>query len=96
VRVGKGGGFSDLELGLLAERGLIDGRTTIVTTVHPLQVLDEELPEADHDFRVDYVVTPDEVIRCPRAPRPRGILWDRLDPERREEIPALASRSGGR
>src|SRR4051794_15844523 len=59
VRVGKGGGYSDLELGLLVEAGLVDNATTIVTTVHPLQVLDEELPETAHDFRVDIVVTPD-------------------------------------
>jgi hypothetical protein len=31
-------------------------------TVHPLQVVDEPLPETIHDFRVDLVVTPDEVI----------------------------------
>src|SRR5918912_4303812 len=63
VRVGKGGGYSDLELGLLVEAGLVDDATTIVTTVHPLQVVDEELPETAHDFRVDLIVTPDEVIR---------------------------------
>src|SRR3712207_8895655 len=37
VRVGKGGGYSDLELGLLIEAGLVDDSTTIATTVHPLQ-----------------------------------------------------------
>src|SRR3712207_3064873 len=40
VRVGKGGGYSDLELALLIEAGLVDDATTIVTTVHPLQVVD--------------------------------------------------------
>jgi 5-formyltetrahydrofolate cyclo-ligase len=45
VRVGKGGGFSDLEFALLAERGLLGGETTIVTTVHDLQLVDEPLPE---------------------------------------------------
>ena len=34
VRLGKGGGFSDLELALLTEAGLVDDATTIVTTVH--------------------------------------------------------------
>jgi hypothetical protein len=76
---------------LLVEAGLVDDATSIVTTVHPLQLLDEELPETDHDFRVDLVVTPDEVIRCRRARRPPGILWDQLDPDRRREIPALAA-----
>ena len=50
----------------------------IATTVHPLQLLDEELPETAHDFRVDVIVTPDEVIRTRRARRPRGILWEHL------------------
>jgi 5-formyltetrahydrofolate cyclo-ligase len=66
VRVGKGGGYSDLELGLLVEAGLVDDRTVIATTIHPLQVLDEELPETEHDFRVDRIVTPNEVAHHQR------------------------------
>ena len=34
----------------------------IATTVHDLQVLDEDLPEQAHDFRVDLIVTPDRII----------------------------------
>jgi 5-formyltetrahydrofolate cyclo-ligase len=91
VRVGKGGGFSDLELGLLVERGLVGERTTIATTVHALQVLDDDLPETEHDFRVDVIVTPDEVIRVPKRRRKRspGILWDHLDEDKRAAIPVL-------
>jgi 5-formyltetrahydrofolate cyclo-ligase len=89
VRIGKGGGFSDLEFALLAERGLVGDRTTIVTTVHPLQLVDEPLPETEHDFRVDVIVTPDEVVRTPRRRRPPGILPDHLDEDRRAEIPVL-------
>src|SRR5256885_15844869 len=70
VRVGKGGGFSDLEFALGVEHGVIDDDTIVATTVHDIQVLDEDLPETDHDFRVDYVVTPDEIIECPRGRRP--------------------------
>lgn len=93
VRVGKGGGYSDLELGLLVEAGLVDERTVIATTVHPLQVLDEELPETEHDFRVDLVVTPGEVVLRPGKPhRPSGILWDHLDERRIDAIPVLAAR----
>lgn len=89
VRVGKGGGYSDLEFALLVEAGLITEKTTLVTTVHPLQVLDEELPETDHDFRVGRIVTPDEVISCQRARRPPGILWEHLDEEKIGAIPVL-------
>jgi 5-formyltetrahydrofolate cyclo-ligase len=92
VRVGKGGGFSDLEFALLVEGGLVGQETTIVTTVHDLQVLDEPLPETDHDFRVDVIVTPTEAIRTPNRSRPPGILWDHLDDEKRAAIPVLSGR----
>ena len=39
ARVGKGGGYSDLEYGILIDAGKIDGHTTVATTVHPTQVL---------------------------------------------------------
>jgi 5-formyltetrahydrofolate cyclo-ligase len=92
VRVGKGGGFSDLEFGLLVEAGLVDDRTIIATTVHSLQLLDEPLPETEHDFRVDVIVTPDEVVQVPDAKRGPGILWDHLTDEKIAQIPALAAR----
>jgi 5-formyltetrahydrofolate cyclo-ligase len=90
VRVGKGGGYSDLEFALLVESGLVGEHTTIATTIHPLQLLAEELPETEHDFRVDLIVTPDEVIRTPGGNRPPGILWPHLDEEKIAAIPVLA------
>lgn len=92
VRLGKGAGYSDIEVGLLIEAGLVTEKTTIVTTVHPLQVVDEPLPEAAHDFRVDYVITPDEVIHCPRVKRPDGLVWETLSQEKIEAIPVLKER----
>ena len=92
VRIGKGGGYSDLELGLLVEAGLVDDDTTIVTTVHPLQLVDQELPETEHDFRVDVIVTPDEVVRTGSRRRSPGIIWDHLDDETIDAIPVLAAR----
>jgi 5-formyltetrahydrofolate cyclo-ligase len=97
ARVGKGGGYSDLEFALLAEAGLVGGHTVVATTVHPFQVLDEDLPETDHDFRVDLVVTAEEVLR-PRSKgrRPSGILWDELETGMAEAIPALAAAAAKR
>lgn len=91
VRIGKGGGFSDLEFALARQAGLIGESTVVATTVHPIQVLDESLPETDHDFRVDLIVTPEGVHRVPRhARRPPGILWSHLDADKIAAIPVLA------
>jgi 5-formyltetrahydrofolate cyclo-ligase len=91
VRVGKGGGYSDLELALLVEADRVDEHTTIATTVHELQLLDEGLPETEHDFRVDLVVTPERVLRTGSRRRPPGILWDHLTAEKAASIPVLAT-----
>jgi 5-formyltetrahydrofolate cyclo-ligase len=92
VRIGKGGGFSDLEFALLVEAGLVDRRTILATTVHHLQLVSGDLPETAHDFRVDLIVTPDDVIRTKRRKRPRGIIWSDLDDAKIAEIPVLARR----
>lgn len=94
VRLGKSAGYSDIEVALLQEAGLIGPETVIVTTVHSLQVVDEPLPETEHDFSVDLIVTPDEVIPCGPARRPAGLIWEHLSPEKIAAIPVLAARAG--
>ena len=93
VRVGKGGGFADLEYGLAAAAGILTPATPVISTVHPMQVLDEDLPWTQHDVPLDIVVTADEVIRCNRAsgelPRPSGIYWEDLDERKIRSIPLL-------
>ncbi|MFI0449017.1 5-formyltetrahydrofolate cyclo-ligase [Actinomadura sp. 6N118] len=96
VRLGKGAGYSDIEVALLQEAGLISDGTTIVTTVHPLQVIDDDLPETEHDFRVDLIVTPDEVIPCGPPKRSQGLVWEHLTPEKIAAIPVLAARATSR
>jgi len=92
ARLGKGGGFSDLELALAAEAGLVDARTVVVTTVHERQVLASGVvPTTDHDIHVDMIVTPERVVRCPR---PRGwalprVRWSDLTDEKIAAIPLL-------
>ena len=93
ARLGKGGGFSDLELALAAEAGLVDARTVVVTTVHERQVLAARVvPTTGHDIHVDVIVTPDRVLRCRR---PRGwklpdVRWDELTDDKIAAIPLLA------
>jgi 5-formyltetrahydrofolate cyclo-ligase len=89
-RIGKGGGYSDLEYAIGREYGFVKEDVVIVTTIHPLQMVEEELPETDHDFRIDYIVTPSEVIATHRkGGRPRGIIRDHLTEEKISEVPIL-------
>lgn len=93
ARVGKGGGFSDLEFALLTENKKIGGKTPVVTSVHPLQMIDDEIPMADHDIPLSAIVTPDEVIDIKSPyPRPKGIYWNMLPQEKIAEIPVLKAK----
>lgn len=89
-RIGKGGGYSDLEYAIGREFGFVKEDVIILTTVHPLQVIDEDLPETDHDFRIDFIITPDEIISTHReGGRPPGIIKDHLTEQKISEIPIL-------
>jgi 5-formyltetrahydrofolate cyclo-ligase len=89
VRLGKGAGYTDIELGLLIDAARIDPGTPVATTVHDLQVVEEALPQSRFDFEVSLIVTPTVVLRVV-DPRPSpGIVWSDLDPSRIADIPAL-------
>jgi 5-formyltetrahydrofolate cyclo-ligase len=93
ARLGKGGGFSDLEFAVASEAGLIGPHTVVVTTVHEVQVVPAGvIPTTDHDVPLDLIVTPDRVIEVPRRKRrpPAGIRWDELTEEKIASIPLLA------
>jgi 5-formyltetrahydrofolate cyclo-ligase len=99
ARLGKGGGFADLEFALATAAGLIGPETLVVTTVHELQVRPAgEIPTAPHDAPVDLVITPDRVLDCRsrRGPRPTdGIRWAELTPDKIAAIPLLRALSPG-
>lgn len=93
ARVGKGGGYSDLEFALLTEEKKIGKITPIVTSVHPLQIMDEKIPMTKHDIPLSTIVTPSEIIEIQSTlPRPKGIYWDMLPPEKIAAIPVLQNR----
>ncbi len=58
-RLGKGHGYSDLEIQMLKR---MFGKVLVVTTVHDVQVV-KEVPFEKKDEKVSIVVTPTQVIR---------------------------------
>ena len=94
ARLGKGGGFSDLELAVACLAGLVGRSTRVVTTVHELQVRPAGVvPVAAHDIRVDLIATPERLIEVPRQTRSRGpaavLDWSLLTEEKIAAIPLL-------
>jgi len=90
ARLGKGGGYSDLEFALARQTGLIGETIPVVTTVHALQVIKGPIPMTRHDVALDYIATPQEVIATgQRYGQPAGIYWDELPPEKLAVIPVL-------
>lgn len=85
-RLGKGGGYCELEYAILREIGVVDEETPIVTTVHDLQVV-EQVPLEPHDLTVDYIFTPTRGIEVkPRGFKPKGIIWDILGEKRELKV----------
>lgn len=90
ARIGKGGGYSDLEYAISIELGIITPATPVITTVHPLQIVTGRIALQPHDIPVDFIVTPEKSIATgTRLSRPQGIYWDYLDEEKSGAIPLL-------
>jgi 5-formyltetrahydrofolate cyclo-ligase len=96
ARLGKGGGFADLEFALASDAGLIGPDTLVVTTVHELQVRPPgTIPTTDHDVPLDLIITPERIIDChtsqaPHHPRPPATIhWTELTEEKIAAIPLL-------
>jgi len=89
ARLGKGGGYSDLEYAILRELGLVNENTPVVTTVHDVQIV-EYIPVTRHDVPVDYIFTPTKQIKTlGKYPKPEGIYWDEVKAEQIKNIPIL-------
>ena len=61
-RLGKGGGYGDVEIEHLKKIHAINSKTLIVSTVHKIQIVDN-VPLQSHDQKINMVVTPEEVMR---------------------------------
>ncbi|KAA0000910.1 MAG: 5-formyltetrahydrofolate cyclo-ligase [Thermoplasmata archaeon] len=86
ARVGKGGGYSDIEYAIAREVGIVDETTPVITTVHDIQIINDEIPMKEHDVPVDYIITPTKIIETEKIyEKPKGIIWDILD----KELPIL-------
>ncbi len=98
ARLGKGGGFADLEYALATAAGLIGPHTVSVTTVHELQVRPAKtIPLTGHDVPVDFIITPERVIACRGGSRPvPGICWEDLTEEKIAAIPLLSAQRAAR
>uniref|UniRef100_A0A0D6R126 5-formyltetrahydrofolate cyclo-ligase n=1 Tax=Araucaria cunninghamii TaxID=56994 RepID=A0A0D6R126_ARACU len=92
ARLGKGEGFAELEYGMLRYMGAIDDSTLIVTSVHDKQLVNDIPVEKlqIHDVPVDVICTPTQIIHTNTTiPKPQGIYWDRLSPEKLGQIKIL-------
>ncbi len=87
-RCGKGHGHADLEYAILRDLG--HPAVPVVTTTHPLQILDD-FPVDPHDLPVSVIATPDEIISVPDPPpAPDGIDWSLLTAKDLRAMPVLA------
>ena len=89
-RIGKGEGYADLEVAMMLLLRIVSPEIRIITSVHESQIVD--IPESimqPHDIPVDIIVTPTQVIHCPRRARPSGIMWSLLTAKKLSDIPIL-------
>ncbi|KAL3677593.1 hypothetical protein R1sor_027541 [Riccia sorocarpa] len=94
ARLGKGEGFAELEYGMLRYMGAVDDSTLVVTSVHDVQVLEDgSIPTEKlliHDVPVDVICTPTRTIFTNTTiPKPKGIYWEVLSPQKLEKIRIL-------
>ena len=70
-------------------------QTPVAAAVHDCQVVRQKLHPSPTDILVDYIATPSELHKVERrASRPRGVIWDLLDPKQIEQTPPLQELRG--
>jgi len=88
ARIGKGGGYSELEYGILSELGLISKNTPVATTVHEVQIVDY-VPMESHDLKVDVIATTDRNLKTNAAREVGHLFWDSITEQMINDMPIL-------
>jgi 5-formyltetrahydrofolate cyclo-ligase len=71
-RLGKGGGYGDVEIKRIKDQfGDMNhtvriGEIPVITTIHPIQIVDH-VPNSHHDAKVNIIVTPEEIYRIEKS-----------------------------
>lgn len=91
ARLGKSHGYAELEWGIATALGKASESTPVATTVHELQLVDDDIPQEPFDLPVDLIATQTRALRPVRRQKPRGILWEYITEEMLSEIPLLSS-----
>ncbi len=87
-RCGKGHGYGDIEYAILRHLG--HPAVPVLTSVHPLQIVDD-FPADAHDLPVSVIATPEDMIEVSAPPpAPDRINWDALSHADLEAMPVLA------
>jgi 5-formyltetrahydrofolate cyclo-ligase len=87
-RIGKGEGYSDREYAILRELG--QPHMPVVTTVHSVQVVEEDVPKDRYDVIVDWIVTEQGCMKTDSPyEKPNGIYWEEVTDEEMNEMPVL-------
>ena len=87
-RIGKGEGYADREYAIIRELG--QPSVPVVTTVHSIQLVEDDFPIDPYDLTVDWIATEKELIKT-NTPysKPEGIIWEQVSEEEKEQMPVL-------
>jgi len=90
-RIGKGGGFADLEMGIFRSVGTLSDKCPIVTTISEIQVVEnEKIALEAHDMPLDWIITPERTIETQsELLKPGPIDWTSMQEDQFLNIPFL-------
>ncbi|KEZ48079.1 5-formyltetrahydrofolate cyclo-ligase [Metabacillus indicus] len=87
-RIGKGEGYSDREYAIMRELGNPD--MPVISTIHSIQVTEEDFKVDTYDLPVDYIVTEQGIIETDTPyKKPDGIQWNLVTEDEKKEMPVL-------